>query len=168
MKKLFLIFIILLMATSVYADKVVTIGGSRATYPIVNADGVSSSSSYAIPTEHYVDTKPVYVSCEIEDVSTAQSDWAIAPVNGTISKVWTVIDGTITLADSNITVELAGSPIASGCAISSGSTAGTVDSVVPTRYNTVTAGQAIEVITDGGSTGTVKTNVLIQITPSDS
>lgn len=47
-----------------------------------------------------------------------------------------------------------------------GSAAGTIDSCIPTALNTVTAGQAIEIITNGGSTDASKAVIIIEITPS--
>ncbi len=109
-----------------------------------------------------------YVFGEIANISAAASSWAIAPVAGTITKIWTVIDGAITVGDAAITFELGGTAITGGAITIaySGSAAGTIDSCVPTALNTVTQGQAIEIITDGGSTDAAKAVVMFEVTPS--
>lgn len=102
---------------------------------------------------------------EITDVSTAGSYWVVAPEGGTISKIYTVLHGAITGANSALSFELAGVAVTNGgiTVTQSGSAAGDVDTATPTALNTVTAGQAIEMITDGGSTGTVAVTVTFLI-----
>ena len=106
------------------------------------------------------------VHCRITDISTAGSYWVVAPHAGDIAVYYTVIDGAITTGDAVITLEIGGT-LVTGSSLTianSGSAAGIVDSATPTAANTVTAGQAIEVITDGGSTNTVAADVAIVIT----
>lgn len=98
---------------------------------------------------------------EIADISSAASSWTVAPHAGDIVAIYTVIDGAITDADAAITFELGGTAVTGGAITiaNSGSAAGTVDSSTPTALRTVTAGQAIEIITDGGSTDAAKAAV---------
>lgn len=91
------------------------------------------------------------------DVSTAASVWVVSPYAATIEKMYSVINGTIATAPAVITAEIAGTAV-TGASISithTGSAAGDVDSCTPTALNTVTAGQAIEILTSGASTNTV-------------
>jgi len=108
-----------------------------------------------------------YIQGEIADISTAASTWAVAPIAGTITNIWTVIDGAIITVDAGISFELAGTPVTDGgiTIAFSGSAAGTVDNSTPSAANTVAAGGAIAIITDGLSTNAVKAEVLIEITP---
>ena len=108
-----------------------------------------------------------YIQGEIADISTGASSWTVSPIAGTITNIWTVIDGAIITVDAGITFELGGTAITGGdiTIAFSGSAAGVVDTAAPTALNTVTAGQAIEIITDGASTNAVKAEVLIEITP---
>ncbi len=101
----------------------------------------------------------------ISDVSTAGSYWTTSPVSGKITKIDTVLSGAITGADAGITVELGGTAVTGGAITiaNSGSAAGDVDTATPTALNTVTAGGAIEVITDGASTGSRTVNVTLTI-----
>ena len=107
----------------------------------------------------------VQVHTSMLDCSAASSVWAIAPKAGTIVKCWTVINNAITVGDAAITFELGGTAITgAGITIANaGSAAGTVDSSVPTALNVVTEGQAIECITDGGSTDACITQIYIDI-----
>lgn len=105
------------------------------------------------------------LTTRIDDISTAGSYWVVSPYAGTIKKVYTVINGAITVADAGITLKIGGTPV-TGSAITianASSAAGDVDSSTPSAANTVTAGQAIEVVTDGASTGTVSAVVSIVI-----
>lgn len=115
------------------------------------------------------DAAKKYLTGEIADISSGASSWVVSPVAGEITKVWTVIDGAITVADAAITFEIGGVAVTgAGITIAnSGSAAGAVDSSEPTALNVVAAGGAIEIITDGGSTDAAKAVVLIEITPSE-
>lgn len=115
------------------------------------------------------DAAKIYLTGEIANISSGASSWVLSPVAGKITNVWTVIDGAITDVNAAITFELGGAAITgAGITIAhSGSGAGVVDSSTPTALNTVAAGGAIEIITDGGSTGAAKAVVLIEITPSE-
>ena len=105
------------------------------------------------------------ITVDMTDVSTAGSVWVVAPHRGRIVKIYSVINGTIATANAAITFELAGVAVTgAGITIAySGSAAGDVDSSTPTEKNIVSAGQAIEVITDGASTNTVRATFTIII-----
>lgn len=110
-----------------------------------------------------------YVVGEVANISAAASTWTIAPVAGTISKIYSVIDGAITVANAGITFELGGTAVTDGAITiaHSGSAAGTVDSATPSANNVVSAGDAIEIVADGASTDAAKAVILIEITPSE-
>jgi len=107
----------------------------------------------------------VVITGTIADISAAASSWVVSPYAGDIVAIYTVINGTVTDADAAITFEIGGSAVTGGAITIaySGSVAGTVDSSTPTAANTVAAGGAIEVITDGGSTGAALAVVSIVI-----
>lgn len=110
----------------------------------------------------------VYLTGQWADISAADSSWTVAPVAGKITNVWTVLDGAITGADSNVTVEIGGVAV-TGAAIvvaNSGSAAGDVDNAVPTAANTVAAGDKIAVKTDGASSTTAIATWVLEITPT--
>lgn len=95
-----------------------------------------------------------HLTVDMTDISSAGSVWVVSPYAATIEKLYSVISGAITIADAAITMEIAGVAVTGGALTIAftGSAAGTVDSTTPTAANTVTAAQAIEIITDGGST----------------
>lgn len=106
--------------------------------------------------EHSLNVDEFILNVTMADVSTGASVWVVSPYAAKIKKMYSVINGAITGADAAITTEI-GAVAVTGGAITianSGSAAGTVDSCTPTAANTVTAGQAIEIITSGASTGT--------------
>jgi hypothetical protein len=115
------------------------------------ADGAGSGSFTAINNLNLVQ-----LHGHIVDISTAGSSWIVAPIAGNITKIYSVIHSAISGADCNLSFEIGGTAITNGgiTITQSGSAAGDVDSSTPTAANTVTAGQAIELITDGASTGT--------------
>ncbi len=155
-------------------SKIVLTMSGRQTAELLDEDNMASDDAFGVPTQQsvkaYVDTqvgaRKIYLRGEIENISAAKSSWVISPVAGNITAITTVIDTAITLGDANITFEIAGVPVTGGAITIAftGSAAGDIDSAIPTAANTVTAGQAIEIITDGGSTGVSKAVVLMEIT----
>ena len=99
----------------------------------------------------------------ITDVSTSGSFWVVSPYSGTIEAIYTVIKGTIATANAGLTFEIGGVAVTGGgiTIAYSGSAAGDVDSSTPTAARIVTAGQPIEIITDGASTNSIRTTVTI-------
>ncbi len=113
----------------------------------------------------------VTVKVTIPDISTASSTgYGVAPISGTITKVYGVLGGAITVADSVVTTNIAGTPITNGSftVAQSGSAAGDVDTATPTAANTVTAGQSIRAVSDGGSTDAQTEDVYFVIQGSGS
>ena len=98
------------------------------------------------------------LTVDMTDISAATSVWVVSPYAATIEKIYSVINGAITLGDATITAEIGGTLVTGSSIIIAnvGSGAGIVDSSTPSAANTVTAGQAIEIITDGGSTDTCR------------
>jgi len=121
-----------------------------------------------IKTEAGESLKKVILNTFIEDISTAGQIYVVSPVAGTITKIYSVINGAITGANTILTPKIGGTAITGGAITIafSGSAVGDVDSSTPTALNAITAGSAIEIETDGGSTGTVKTVLTIEITLS--
>lgn len=105
-----------------------------------------------------LDLKYYPLTVEIEDISTAGQSYVVCPTNGTVAEIYSVINGALDGANAVLTPKIGGTAITGGAitVAYSGSAAGDVDSSFPTALNTVTAGQAIEIETDGGSTNTVK------------
>jgi|TARA_R110000787_G_scaffold227545_2_gene335216 hypothetical protein len=100
---------------------------------------------------------------QFENISTASSQFFVPGLAGDITKIYTVIDGAIATANCGITFEIGGTLVTSGAITitQSGSAAGNVDSSTPSGANTLTAGQALEVISSGASTNDVDMKVTI-------
>lgn len=113
----------------------------------------------------------IYLFGTIDDVSTAASFWIPSPCTGTISKIHSIINGAIAVADAVLTFEIGGVLITDGSSnnltiTQSGSAAGDVDTMTPTGANTLAIGDKIELITDGGSTNTIISQIVLTVTPT--
>jgi len=94
-----------------------------------------------------------FLTSKITDISTAGSTFVPVPDGGRIIKIFTSIKNAITSANAALSFEIGGTAITGGgiTITQSGSAAGDVDTAEPTAANSVNEGQAIEMITDGGS-----------------
>lgn len=128
---------------------------------------VRTVSSSAIDTYDAVRQNAVVLNAQLEDVSTASSVYVVSPIAGKIIAAYGVLHGAISGANSVVALSIGGVAVTNGSftVAYSGSAAGDVDSCAPTAANVVTAGQAIKIDTDGGSTGTVKETISILIDP---
>ena len=99
-----------------------------------------------------------FVTAEIEDVSTASSTFVPVPDGGRVIKIISALQGAISCGNAAVSFEIGGTAITGGgiTVAHSGSAAGDVDTSVPTAANSVEEDGTIEMITDGGSTGTAK------------
>ena len=99
-----------------------------------------------------------FLTAEIEDISTASSTFVAIPDGGKVVKILTALQGAISGADAAITFEVGGTAMTNSAitVAQSGSAAGDVDTSEPSAANRVEEGGTIEMITDGGSTGTAK------------
>jgi hypothetical protein len=122
----------------------------------------------SVETEAGQSLKKIRLFASITDISTAGQIYVVSPVAGTITKIYSVINGAIATANSILTPKINNVAITNGAitVAFSGSAAGDVDSSTPTAANTITAGQAIEIETDGGSANTVEVVLTIEITLS--
>jgi hypothetical protein len=113
-------------------------------------DGAGSGTPTTIANNNLV-----IVTCNVVNISTAGSYWVVPGIAGDITTIYSVIDGAISGADCGLTFEINGTAI-TGSAITianAGSAAGDVDTSSPSALNTITASDAVEIITDGASTG---------------
>jgi hypothetical protein len=99
-----------------------------------------------------------FITAEIEDISTASSTFVAIPDGGKVVKILTALQGAISGANAAITFEVGGTAMTNSAitVANSGSAAGDVDTSAPSAANRVEEGGTIEMITDGGSTGTAK------------
>ena len=94
-----------------------------------------------------------FLTSKITNISTAGSTFVPVPDGGRIIKIFTSIKNAITTANAALSFEIGGTAITGGgiTVTQSGSAAGDVDTAEPTAANSVNEEQAIEMITNGGS-----------------
>lgn len=92
---------------------------------------------------------------DIADGSADTTYYVVCPHAGTISRIWTVIDGAVATADITITANIGATPVTGGVVTiaTAASAAGDIDSATPTAANVVTAGQAVNFVVAGGGAG---------------
>lgn len=130
---------------------------------IQDQDDMAADSATALPTQQsvkaYVDGKKEYVciSALIADVSTAETVLVPVPVAGTVVRMDTVLQGTISASDATVALKTAADAAMASLVISySSSAAGDVDSATEITNATVAAGDYLKLSTDGASTGAQK------------
>jgi hypothetical protein len=98
----------------------------------------------------------------LEDVSSVEKVYVPIPFAGTVSKVLTVLEASISSSNSIVTVKnSAGSSMGTLTITASGSSAGDIDTLAPTSNNTVTADSFITIESNGGSTNTAKLRFVV-------
>jgi len=110
----------------------------------------------------------VWLTGTMTDVSTNTSRvWLAAPFAGYIRRFKTILHGAIGTADAAVGIELGGTNVTGGqiTIATASSAAGDVDETTCTALNVVTAGQAVEIDTDGASTNTVAVTCMVEFVP---
>lgn len=131
---------------------------------------IDATGSFAIDgtaiTATASELSTVYLTVHIADVSTASSNsLTFCPYSGTITKISSVLGGTLSVADATVTTNIGATAITGGAlTLASGSVKGDIDAATPTALNVVAAGDYLEAITDGGSTGAATLDVTFEIT----
>lgn len=132
----------------------------------LRVDAVNASTG-AVDTEAGAG-EAQWLTVEIADVSTAGSVYIPAPFDGFIGRFKTVLGGAISGADASVGLEIGGTDV-TGCQLTianSGSAAGDVDEGEATANHAVSEGTAVEIDTDGGSTGTQKLFCAVEFLPA--
>lgn len=133
-----------------------------------NGSGVTNWQKVAvsnIDTSSIKGTNKIYLVYEIADLNPAASYYIVCPLAGVISKIYSVIEGALATADNLISFEIANVAVTNGTITitQTGSAAGDVDSSTPSAARTLTAGQALEIISNGGTSSTTKCTVTIEV-----
>ena len=141
-----------LTGTDLHEPKGVAAAASGKTYL---SDGLGSGS-WVVP--------PYTLTALIDDVSTSATVYIPIPYAGTVTKVVSVLAGSLTTANATVTVRnAAGTSMGTLTITQSGSAAGDVDVLSPVSNNTVTSDSKITVETDGASDTTRKLFVTVYI-----
>lgn len=107
---------------------------------------------------------PYTLTGVIDDVSTAATIYLPIPYAGTVTKVVTVLAGSLTTANATVTVRnAAGTSMGTLTITQSGSAAGDIDTLSPASNNTVANDSRISIETDGASDTARKLFVTVYI-----
>ena len=95
------------------------------------------------------------LNLDIADGSADADYYIVSPHAGSISKIYSAIDGAVGTANITITASIGATPVTGGVVTiaTAESAAGDVDVATPSAANVVTAGQAIKLTVAGGGTG---------------
>jgi hypothetical protein len=105
------------------------------------------------------------VTTEITLATNTNTGFVVVPVAGEVVAIYSVINGTMTTGDETLSFAVSGGTTMGDIVIDqSSAAAGVVDTLAPSANNAVTAGQTIDVTTDGanGTATTAKITVLIR------
>lgn len=132
-------------------------GASADTVYVFDGAGSGTAQKIAaaqIDTSSIKNVNEIALEFNVDEINTAKSHFLVVPYAGNITKIWTALDQAIAGGDVVLTSKIGGVGITNGVITitQSGSAAGDVDSATPTALNTITAGQAIEIACDGGTT----------------
>ena len=133
------------------------------TLDITDVGGLQIANASVGATAAELDAYTITVYMPI--VCTAGSVFVVGPHAGAITGIWSVINGVLGTGDVPIDPQIAAADITDGdlTLTASGSAAGDVDTSAPTAANVITAGQAIEIATDGNCDGTATATFSILI-----
>ena len=109
----------------------------------------------------------VFLFGRIPDVSTQNSAaFVVSPVAGTLSKIYTVLEGAIITAPAVLTASVdGGTNVTATISITHTSSAeGDVDSCVPADNNAVSVGSYLKLNSAGASGNTIAADVIFEIT----
>ena len=126
-------------------------------FNIASHDGTNGLALGGTVVNATADELNTYVlNVSLDDISTASSCYVVAPKAGTLTRIYSVIDGTTGTADAVITANVnGGSNVSQTLTIANGSNAGDLDDCTPADNHTVAAGQYIRLTTNGASTNAV-------------
>lgn len=110
----------------------------------------------------------VHLAISVADLRVASGlvERFVSPVAGTITKLYSVLNGALATGDATLTPSIGGVDVTDGALTiaQADSAAGDVDSAVPSAANAVTAGQAVALTVGGTNTANVSAMVMVEIT----
>lgn len=134
---------------------------------VIIADG-SGSTSWGKITTSQVDASSIKnlntyaLTVRLDNIGNAGSTFVAVPAAGTIVGMYVTPDSNMSTTATNISLEIGGVAVTNSTAtLSSSAVAGDVASAAPTANNVVTAGAAVEIISDGGTTGSSTATVTL-------
>lgn len=162
-----LLALLLLGSLSLPAQNVpISFDQGGATLRIGSGGTVVVESGGAITAAGGTSLAQTVLCLDIADGSADSTYYLVSPHAGTISKIYTVIDGVVSTADITVTGRIGSTAITNGAVTiaTASSAAGDVDSATPTAANTITAGAALNfVVAGGGAGGSPRIHVVVVI-----
>ena len=102
------------------------------------------------------------ITAHFADISSASDLYVPMPYAGTVTKIQSVLSGSISGSDTTFTVTNSSAASMGVLTVTqSGSAAGDVDTLAPSSNNTVTAGDYIKIACNGGATSHVECVIVI-------
>jgi hypothetical protein len=133
------------------------------------ADGAGTGNWQKITTDNLDTTSIFGVNEDIivflyDDIGTAGSRYIPIPWDCTVVQIFTAIQASIAGADNIFTFRNNGAASMGTITVTqSGSAAGDVDSMTPASNNTFTAGQKMQIDSNGGDSGTTDVYISIRV-----
>lgn len=159
-----------LTGSSVHEEKYISSAGTSDAGKVVTPSAsTAGQGTLRNLVESEINSKQEYITAVFEDVSTAASTVYIPMAfAGTVTGIRSVLHGTIATADVTLQCKINGTNITNGALTIAftGSAAGDVDTATPTAANTFSAGDYLEITSDGASTNTVNATVMFTCTRS--
>jgi hypothetical protein len=108
----------------------------------------------------------VFVPLKVATIAGSNTYYAVTPVAGRVTKIWSIIEGVLTTGDATLTAKINGTGITTGVLTitQSGSAAGDVDSAVPTALNVVAAGDKLSLTVGGSNATATEADCIFEIT----
>lgn len=145
-------------AASAAADTVPVADGSGST----SFEKISTSS---IDTSSIFRTNKLTLTVRFPDISTAGSIYVPIPVACTVSLIYTALQTAITGADAVLTFRNhAGNSMGTITVAFTGAAAGDVDTLTPSSNNTFSAGERMKIDSDGASSTSADSVIVIELT----
>ena len=98
------------------------------------------------------------------DIGTVSTQYIVIPFACTVTAVYSVVQTSPTSSNTVITFNNNGGSSMGTITITAADPAGTVDSLVPVTNNTFTAGQILQMVTDGGAANNPNAYIVFHLT----
>ena len=133
------------------------------------ADGSGSGVWKKIETDS-LDTSSVLnankslLSILFIDIGTAGSQYLVIPKNATLTKIWVTPQVATATSNTVLTIRNDAGTSMGTITVTTGAAAGSIFSLTPASNNTFTAGQKLQIETDGGTSSTSNASFTLELT----
>lgn len=146
---------------------ITTAGTADAGKVITPSDTTAGTSELRLLTESEISEKQEYFSFHFVGINTTKTEYMVMPFAGTLTRVDAVVPVDLAGSATTLTVAIDGVDVnPATISLATGQGAGYAQNVQPTSLNTFSAGDHIEITTDGGTS--TNTHAMITLTVSRS